>query len=210
MNTKVKSPRTAEQKQKDAERARARRASKKKITVTPIEDVGVPAPLKPVEAPADEWRVIVVDGVEAKVKASLSDEEAEKCARKLMGAKAEVEAAKPEAPKPPKPVKLKGDPLATVFYRLSRTAMEALAGAPGAEYRKANADAWKVLKASKKITGGQSWAFTGNLRPEHATALAVELRRIAGSEGFAKPGSLITNAAKLESNHYVTKAAEKR
>lgn len=225
MNAKVKPARTAEQKAKDAERARNRRAAKKAVVTT--EPVGGPSVEAvedrtdntdaPVNTPAvinpDDWQTIVVDGVDVKVKASLSPDEAVKCARKLMGRTDEIAEAKAaEAPetKPAKPVKLKGDPLATVFYRLSRTAMEALEGKPGAEYRKANADAWKVLKASKKITGGQSWAFTGNLRPEAASTLAAALRSIAGSEGFAKPGSLITNAAKLESNHYVAKAAEKR
>lgn len=197
MNTTTRTPAEQAKLDKRAKAARDKRAAAKAAQAMPV-----------------PWRLVEVDGKSVKVDASLSSEEADKLARQLLGAKADVAAVKaaeaPEAPKTPKPVKLKGDPLATVFYRLSKTAMEALEGKPGAEYRAANPADWKILKASKKITGGQSFAFTGNLRPEAAKTLAAALRSIAGTEGFAKPGSLITNAAKLESNHYVTKAAAKR
>lgn len=193
----------AERRAKDAQRARERRAAAKAA--------------KAAEAPAVEAkREIVLDDQTYTVSASLSDDEAAKVAHLLHTAYLDRKngtpdgAVEPAVVKPPKPVKLKGDVHATVFYRLSRTAMEALESNLGAEYRKANPASWKVLKGSKKIAGGQSWAFTGNLRPADAVMLANALRAIAGTEGFAKPGSLLTNAMKLESNHYTAKAADKR
>jgi hypothetical protein len=203
----------AEKRARNAAKARERRAAKKIAAAVKAQDDSLDAAKQP-NLGDDPYRVIEIDGKTVKVAASLSDSEAEKVARQLLGAKAEHEAAQAEekavTEKPAKPVKLKGDPHATVFYRLSRTAMEALEGKPGAQFRKDEAAIWKVLKDSKKITGGQSWAFTGKLRPEAASTLAKTLRSIAGSEGFKNPGSLITNAIKLENNHYTAKAAEKR
>jgi hypothetical protein len=202
----------AEKRAKNAAKARERRAAAKAAKLAEAEAGDV-------AATSSDWQEVTIDGLGSiKVDASLSPEDAEQAARdalrKLETAKTTVAAAKADekaiTEKPVKPVKLKGDPQATVFYRLSRTAMEALEGKPGAQFRKDEAAIWKILKASKRITGGQSWAFTGHLRPEAATTLAATLRSIAGTGGFAKPGSLLTNADKLESNHYVTKAAEKR
>jgi hypothetical protein len=201
----------AEKRARNAAKARERRAAAKAAKVADVLAEAVPAEDNP-------WQTVEIDGESIKVAASLSPEDAEQAAReslrKVKENKTTVAQAKADekaiTEKPVKPVKVKGDPLATVFYRLSRTAMEALQGKPGAEYRQANPKDWKILKASKVITGGQSVAYTGYLRPESANTLAAALRSIAGTEGFAKPGSLLTNADKLESNHYVTKAAEKR
>lgn len=204
----------AEKRAKNAAKARERRAAIKAAAEAKNGEVTT----EPVNVEAPAWQVVEIDGKTIKVAAGLSPEDAEAAGRdalrKIEAMKTTVAVAKADeaaiTEKPVKPVKVKGDPLATVFYRLSKTAMEALAGKPGAQFRKDEAATWKILKASKKITGGQSYAFTGNLRPEAAKTLAATLREIAGTEGFKAPGSLLTNAAKLESNHYVTKAAAKR
>lgn len=163
---------------------------------------------------AAKWQTVEFDGCVYKVSAAMTPTEAANAARVMHEAhtarqNGTAEASAPEKPKPLKPVKGKGDPLATVFYRLSRSAMEALSGALGQPYRAENPKDWAILKASKKITGGQSWAFTGKLRPEAAATLATALRSIA-AQPFKGSASLITNAEKLESNHYAAKAAEKR
>lgn len=217
MNTVVTTDKAAEKRAKNAERARQRRAAAKAAKVT-TEPVGSPS----VEAPEDrkdntdpQYALVIIDGETYKVDPSQSAGMQQKVAKALHAAylarqngnanapTPDVDRPAPQdAPKAPKAVKLKGDPLATVPYRISKTAMEALSGKLGAEYRKANPKAWKVLAASKKITGGQSFAFTGSLRPDDASVLAATLRGIAASEGFKGAGSLLTNAAKLESNHY--------
>lgn len=210
----VTTDKAAEKRAKNAERARQRRAAAKaaKVTSEPVGSPSVETPEDRLDNTEPKYVVVIIDGASYQVSAMMTPTEAENAARIMHEAHLARQSGNAEASTPdveraaePKPVRLKGDPLATVPYRISKTAMEALSGKPGAEYRAANPKDWKILKASKRITGGQSFAFTGRLRPEAAATLALALRSIAASEGFKGAGSLITNAAKLETNHYAAK-----
>lgn len=165
------------------------------------------APAKPARKPRSKgieptMREVTVDGQTVKVAIGLSDEDAEKYARKLIAANS------PEPEAAPAPAKPKRTPAAPkvadgmVAMRLSKTAYElVIAGDAGKDFRKEHASAWKVLKAAKARSVGSSIAYFASVTPEDASAVAKHLATVAkawGKPGADRPGNpapLVRNAA---------------
>jgi hypothetical protein len=142
--TSTKKQRTPEQRAKDAERARERRAAAKAAKLLAEGKV----------IPASEWQVVVIDGTEVKVAASLAPTEAEATARKLLGAKAEVAAAQAEeaaaVAKPERPARQRATSRNTGQKRVYVQMAQFKRIEQDAEWRKANAAAWKSLSTDAK------------------------------------------------------------
>lgn len=151
-------------------------------------------------AAAPTMREITIDGVSYKVSINLSDAEAEQAARKLHDAYVARGNGTPDAATTPdvdrkptaKPKGAKRAPASVeaghVAIRLSKTAYEqAFAGSDGAEWRKQNTSAWKVLKAAKARSVGSSIAYFATVTVEDAGAVVAHLK--ATAKAWEKKGS---------------------
>lgn len=160
--TATKKQRTPEQKSKDAENARARRAAKKAQATGSM----TPAP----HLIDGQWQTVDVDGKTVKVAAALTPEEAVATARKLLNAPVEVKAAA-EAEKPQKPARKaaaktpRADKTHQRIY-LSERQYERIAG--DKDWQQANKSAWQAVKAGTRV---EQKAPDGSIRKTYYSIL---------------------------------------
>lgn len=182
----AKATKTPEQKAKDAERARARRAAKKEaaksvaLSVLKGEQNGEPAPDILDDA---NWQSVIIEGKTYQVGASLNPAEAEKVARQLHSAIANKSEAAPDVERvaeqdAPKPATKRAarveiverkDGGARVYLQSSQ--FDALSG--DAAWHKANTRVWKLVKAATRHEQKNGHVYYSLLMPKSEDAALV-------------------------------------